>query len=78
MSRGNKGRTDYDASENMTISLSDDVEVLPSFDSMGLKEDLLRGIYAYGKDPDKNISSLVFIILSNRLRKTVSHPAACH
>ena len=66
MSRGNKGRTDYDASENMTISLSDDVEVLPSFDSMGLKEDLLRGIYAYGKDHDK-FPSLVFIILSNRL-----------
>ncbi|XP_014252513.1 eukaryotic initiation factor 4A-III [Cimex lectularius] len=27
---------------------SENVEVIPSFQSMGLKEDLLRGIYAYG------------------------------
>ncbi len=32
----------------MEITLSDDVEVIASFDSMRLKEDLLRGIYAYG------------------------------
>jgi ATP-dependent RNA helicase len=32
----------------MDFSLSDGVEVVPSFDAMGLKEDLLRGIYAYG------------------------------
>ena len=25
-----------------------DVEVLPTFDALGLKEDLLRGVYAYG------------------------------
>ena len=28
---------------------SEDVEVIPTFDSMGLREDLLRGIYAYGE-----------------------------
>jgi ATP-dependent RNA helicase len=27
---------------------SKDVLIIPSFDKMGLKEDLLRGIYAYG------------------------------
>lgn len=27
---------------------SDDIQVLSSFENMGLKEDLLRGIYAYG------------------------------
>jgi len=27
---------------------SDDVDVTPTFDSLGLREDLLRGIYAYG------------------------------
>ena len=26
----------------------EDVEVLPTFDALGLKEDLLRGVYAYG------------------------------
>ena len=28
---------------------SEDISVFQSFESMGLKEDLLRGIYAYGK-----------------------------
>jgi ATP-dependent RNA helicase len=46
--REGRGRTDYDKTEDMHISLSDDVDVLPSFDAMGLKEDLLRGVYAYG------------------------------
>ena len=32
----------------MEYSLTEGVDVLPSFDAMGLKEDLLRGIYAYG------------------------------
>lgn len=28
---------------------SEEVDVTPTFDTMGLREDLLRGIYAYGK-----------------------------
>lgn len=27
---------------------SEEVDVTPTFDTMGLREDLLRGIYAYG------------------------------
>lgn len=27
---------------------SEDVDVTPTFDNMGLREELLRGIYAYG------------------------------
>ena len=34
---------------NVEFETSEDVEVVPTFDSMGLREDLLRGIYAYGK-----------------------------
>ena len=30
-------------------TISKDVEVIPTFDSMGLNPDLLRGVYAYGK-----------------------------
>ena len=30
-------------------TISKDVEVIPTFDSMGLNPDLLRGIYAYGR-----------------------------
>ena len=32
----------------MEITVTNAVEVFPTFDAMGLKEDLLRGIYAYG------------------------------
>jgi hypothetical protein len=40
--------TDYDEETKMTIETSPDVSVVPTFDAMGLKEDLLRGIYSYG------------------------------
>ena len=33
---------------NVEFETSEDVEVIPSFDSLALREDLLRGIYAYG------------------------------
>ena len=35
---------------NVEFETSEDVEVIPTFDNMGLREELLRGIYAYGKD----------------------------
>ena len=34
---------------NVEFETSEEVEALPTFDSMGLREDLLRGIYAYGE-----------------------------
>jgi len=34
--------------EEVEFTVSGDVEVLPNFEAMGLKEDLLRGVYAYG------------------------------
>ena len=33
----------------MVFETSKGVEVVPTFDQMNLKDDLLRGIYAYGK-----------------------------
>lgn len=33
---------------NVEFETSEDVEVVPTFNSMGLREELLRGIYAYG------------------------------
>ena len=35
---------------NVEFETSEDVDVVPTFDSLGLREDLLRGIYAYGKN----------------------------
>uniref|UniRef100_A0A914W8P9 RNA helicase n=1 Tax=Plectus sambesii TaxID=2011161 RepID=A0A914W8P9_9BILA len=33
---------------NIEFETSEDVEVMPTFDQMGLREELLRGIYSYG------------------------------
>jgi ATP-dependent RNA helicase len=33
---------------NVEFETSEDVEVVPTFNTMNLKEGLLRGIYAYG------------------------------
>eukprot|EP01039_Chlorochromonas_danica_P004915 gene4915-5391_t len=46
--RKERERTDRDENEKIDITLTDDVEVHSTFDTMRLKEDLLRGIYAYG------------------------------
>ena len=34
--------------EDADFETSEDVEVVPSFDSIGLNDELLRGIFAYG------------------------------
>lgn len=34
---------------NVEFETSEDVEVIPTFDQMSLREDLLRGIYGYGE-----------------------------
>lgn len=34
---------------NVEFETSEDVEVVPTFNNMGLREELLRGIYAYGE-----------------------------
>lgn len=39
---------------NVEFETSEDVEVIPTFNAMNLKEELLRGIYAYGKRRDIN------------------------
>ncbi|KAG5449378.1 hypothetical protein CRM22_004948 [Opisthorchis felineus] len=37
-----------DQLKNVEFETSEDVDVIPSFEAMGLRDDLLRGIYAYG------------------------------
>lgn len=34
---------------NLVFETSKEISVTPTFDAMGLHEDLLRGIYAYGQ-----------------------------
>ena len=35
--------------KNVEFETSEEVDVTPTFDGMGIREDLLRGIYAYGE-----------------------------
>lgn len=49
---GTQGRKRLLKEEDMTkveFETSEEVDVTPTFDTMGLREDLLRGIYAYGR-----------------------------
>lgn len=40
-----------DGDERLVFESSEAISVVPTFDQLGLKEDLLRGIYAYSKLP---------------------------
>ena len=40
--------SEMDDDSKLEFETSEDVEIVPSFDAMGLKDELLRGIYAYG------------------------------
>ncbi|KAF0307115.1 Eukaryotic initiation factor 4A-III [Amphibalanus amphitrite] len=50
MEPGRVGRKNQNLEDlsNVEFETSEDVEVVPTFDNMNLREDLLRGIYAYG------------------------------
>ena len=45
---GRRVQTLNDDLKNVEFETSEEVEVTPTFDGLGLREDLLRGIYAYG------------------------------
>lgn len=45
---------------NVEFETSEDVEVISTFDTMGLREELLRGIYAYGRYMRIMCASVVF------------------
>jgi ATP-dependent RNA helicase len=62
MKRKNRERTDRDNEEGMDITMSEDsVKVHTSFDDMRLKEDLLKGIYAYGFEKPSAIQQRAII-----------------
>ena len=55
MASGRKVQALTDDLTNVEFETSEEVDVTPTFDGMSLREDLLRGIYAYG---NKNIRKL--------------------
>lgn len=46
---GRQSGTLTDDLSHVEFETSEDVEVVSTFDSMHLREDLVRGIYSYGK-----------------------------
>jgi len=52
---------DHESEENLDFTTSKGVEVKASFDVMGLREDLLRGIYAYGFEKPSAIQQRAII-----------------
>ena len=44
------GGIDRESDAKMAFDTNEKVQVMSTFDSLGLKEDLLRGIYAYSKE----------------------------
>ena len=53
--------------KNVEFETSEDVEVTPTFDAMGLREDLLRGVYSYGEAINDTlpINNAAYICCSN-------------
>ena len=48
MAATSSSRPALEAEAPLSFDTSEDVEIVPTFDAMGFKEELLRGIYAYG------------------------------
>lgn len=52
---------DRDAEDKMEFSTSKEVTVAPTFEDMHLKENLLRGIYAYGYESPSAVQSRAIV-----------------
>ena len=63
---------------NVEFETSEDVDVVPTFDSMKLREDLLRGVYAYGKKTGKILNDLKSNLDHSRIRKTFGNSTKGH
>jgi len=59
-SEGRRRQTDVD-DEKLVFETSGEVEVLPTFDDIGLREDLLRGLYAYGLEKPSAIQQRAIV-----------------
>jgi len=54
-----KGQKLFD--DNYIFETTEEITVFPSFDDMGLREDLLKGIYAYGFDKPSAVQQRAII-----------------
>ena len=69
----------HDQSKRMSFETSEEVKVAPTFEAMGLKEDLLRGVYAYSTLVHAQQQRTSWLIVpSFRFREAIRHPAASY
>ena len=60
---------DFDKDENITFDTSKGVKVVSTFDSMGIREDLLRGLYSYGFEKPSAIQQRAIVPITQRPRR---------
>lgn len=58
-------KTSYDAEEKIRFETSQTVETTTSFDAMGIREDLLRGLYSYGFEKPSAIQQRAIVPIIN-------------
>ena len=56
---------DFDKDENFTFDTSKGVKVVSTFDSMGIREDLLRGLYSYGFEKPSAIQQRAIVPITS-------------
>ncbi len=73
-----KTTTEFDGQAEVEITTNWD-EVSTTFDSMDLKEDLLRGIYAYGFEKPSAIQQVTINFVCSRIISLLqSESISCH
>lgn len=72
MANRQSGRLTEDLT-HVEFETSEDVEIVSTFDSMHLQEDLIRGIYSYGKSLNHHSHSfrVMFYVHSNESRRII-------
>ena len=56
---------DFDKDENITFDTSKGVKVVSTFDSMGIREDLLSGLYSYGFEKPSAIQQRAIVPITS-------------
>ena len=56
---------DFDKDENITFDTSKGVKVVSTFDGMGIREDLLRGLYSYGFEKPSAIQQRAIVPITS-------------
>ena len=56
---------DFDKDENITFDTSKGVKIVSTFDSMGIREDLLRGLYSYGFEKPSAIQQRAIVPITS-------------